>query len=152
VCYARLAFQYEQARTRTIPVVDTQTVTMCTGHLLYMRSAAVAHTISSSSGTIDTYSSDSSATCIWGPLIEKAYAKLHGCYENISKGDIAYGLMDCTGAPVTTHSIEHSNSLQNNSQTDAANTWQLLLQAQRDGSLVACYRSVAVTLVAVLMH
>jgi Calpain family cysteine protease len=106
-----------------------------------MRSAAVAHTTSSSN--INNNSS-SSATCIWGPLIEKAYAKLHGCYDNISKGDIAYGLMDCTGAPITTHSttVQHDSNLQNNSQTVVADTWQLLLQAQREGSLVACYRLV----------
>jgi Calpain family cysteine protease len=103
----------------------------------------VAHT-TSSSNSYSSSSSNSSATCIWGPLIEKAYAKLHGCYENISKGDITYGLMDCTGAPVTTHStVQQANNLQNYSQTDVADTWQLLLQAQRDGSLVACYRLVA---------
>jgi hypothetical protein len=66
--------------------------------------------------------------------------------------DITYGLMDCTGALVTTHSIvQHSSSLQQNaSQTDEAETWQLLQQAQRGGSLVACCRSVTVVRVPVM--
>lgn len=35
---------------------------------------------------------------IWVPLVEKAYAKLHGCYEAIERGTISYALCDLTGA------------------------------------------------------
>jgi hypothetical protein len=39
---------------------------------------------------------------MWISLFEKAYAKLHGCYENLNKGYVAYGLKDLTaGAPQT---------------------------------------------------
>ncbi len=34
---------------------------------------------------------------MWVPLIEKAYAKLHGCYENIESGSTASALTDLTG-------------------------------------------------------
>ena len=34
---------------------------------------------------------------MWLPLLEKAYAKAHGCYENLAKGTIQYGLKDLTG-------------------------------------------------------
>lgn len=33
----------------------------------------------------------------WVPLIEKAYAKLHGCYEAINGGSISQALVDLTG-------------------------------------------------------
>eukprot|EP01064_Diplonema_japonicum_P001454 TRINITY_DN10936_c2_g1_i2.p1 TRINITY_DN10936_c2_g1~~TRINITY_DN10936_c2_g1_i2.p1 ORF type:complete len:835 (+),score=175.50 TRINITY_DN10936_c2_g1_i2:85-2589(+) len=36
---------------------------------------------------------------LWVSLIEKAYAKIHGNYDNISSGDPAVGLSDLTGYP-----------------------------------------------------
>ena len=33
----------------------------------------------------------------WVMLVEKAYAKLHMCYENLKTGFIDYGLKDLTG-------------------------------------------------------
>lgn len=39
---------------------------------------------------------------LWPALIEKAYAKAHTCYRNLSGGFIAEGLQDLTGAPTET--------------------------------------------------
>jgi len=37
---------------------------------------------------------------MWVSLFEKAYAKLHGCYQNLNKGTVPYALKDLTaGAP-----------------------------------------------------
>jgi len=36
---------------------------------------------------------------LWGPLLEKAFAKLHGNYEAIISGDPAYSIDVLTGAP-----------------------------------------------------
>ena len=34
---------------------------------------------------------------MWVPLIEKAYAKLHGCYENLESGYVDEGIQELTG-------------------------------------------------------
>ncbi|KAJ1488535.1 hypothetical protein T484DRAFT_1616299, partial [Baffinella frigidus] len=36
---------------------------------------------------------------VWVPLVEKAYAKLHGSYHSISGGHVAEAMLDLTGLP-----------------------------------------------------
>lgn len=36
---------------------------------------------------------------LWVQLLEKAWAKLHGCYQNIESGNVGQALQDLTGAP-----------------------------------------------------
>lgn len=43
---------------------------------------------------------------MWAPLIEKAFAKIHGCYENLGLGSIEQGLRCLTGAPLLRTSLE----------------------------------------------
>jgi hypothetical protein len=42
------------------------------------------------------------------PLIEKAYAKLHGCYESLNGGLLDDGLVDLTGLVAEKINIETS--------------------------------------------
>jgi len=37
---------------------------------------------------------------LWPALVEKAYAKAHGCYDNLSGGWVWEGFIDLLGAPV----------------------------------------------------
>mmetsp|Transcript_20701 Transcript_20701/g.50828 ORF Transcript_20701/g.50828 Transcript_20701/m.50828 type:complete len:773 (+) Transcript_20701:394-2712(+) len=48
---------------------------------------------------------------LWPALIEKAYAKAHGSYANLSGGFIAEGLTDLTGAPTETVVFEREQLL-----------------------------------------
>ena len=43
---------------------------------------------------------------LWVPLLEKAYAKVHGCYKAISGGHIAEAFLDLTGAPTIVYDLE----------------------------------------------
>jgi hypothetical protein len=36
---------------------------------------------------------------LWVPLVEKAYAKLHSCYEAIESGTETNAFLDLTGCP-----------------------------------------------------
>jgi hypothetical protein len=42
----------------------------------------------------------------WLILLEKAYAKLHGCYENLIYGQVERGLRDLTGWPTFKHVLK----------------------------------------------
>jgi hypothetical protein len=42
----------------------------------------------------------------WLQLVEKAYAKLHGCYENLTYGGVDRGLRDLTGWPSFKHALD----------------------------------------------
>ncbi|CAD8108807.1 unnamed protein product [Paramecium primaurelia] len=45
----------------------------------------------------------------WVQIIEKAYAKLHTCYESLTSGDISQALFDCTGIPCTRYVIDEND-------------------------------------------
>jgi calpain len=66
----------------------------------------------SSSGT-SIFAKASSDGALWGPLLEKAFAKLHGTYEAIISGDPRHSIEVLTGAPATryTHSSYTANQL-----------------------------------------
>jgi calpain-15 len=42
---------------------------------------------------------------LWVLILEKAYAKLHGCYKNIVGGSPYEAMMDLTGCPTTSYSF-----------------------------------------------
>lgn len=49
-------------------------------------------------------------TQVWAPLIEKAVAKLHGCYESLGRGSIEQGLRCLTGEAVLRIPLNESTS------------------------------------------
>jgi hypothetical protein len=75
------------------------------------------------------YGRGKNANEIWPMLLEKAYAKLHGCYENLIGGRMTYALQDLTGGAPQTIPIDPDDAL-------------LLLQMQswaaKDTSLMGC--------------
>jgi len=64
---------------------------------------------------------------LWVPLIEKAYAKLHGNFEAIESGSITDGLVDLTGEGSEVLDIQ---------KTD--NFWNMLHQGYKSGYLMGC--------------
>eukprot|EP01119_Soliformovum_irregulare_P001002 TRINITY_DN1074_c0_g1_i3.p1 TRINITY_DN1074_c0_g1~~TRINITY_DN1074_c0_g1_i3.p1 ORF type:complete len:597 (+),score=144.14 TRINITY_DN1074_c0_g1_i3:93-1883(+) len=48
---------------------------------------------------------------MWVMLLEKAYAKLHGCYENLEGGSETYALVDLTGGVTETINVNASTDL-----------------------------------------
>lgn len=49
---------------------------------------------------------------IWVLLLEKAWAKLNGNYENIERGYNSEALRDLTGAPtLTLHTLDENNKI-----------------------------------------
>uniref|UniRef100_F6VYQ3 Calpain catalytic domain-containing protein n=1 Tax=Monodelphis domestica TaxID=13616 RepID=F6VYQ3_MONDO len=72
-----------------------------------------------------------SSTCknlFWGALLEKAYAKLSGSYEDLQIGHISEAFVDFTGGVTAT--IELANAPQN--------LWELLTRATCKRSLIGC--------------
>lgn len=63
----------------------------------------------------------------WVPILEKAYAKLHGSYAAIESGNICDGLVDLTGEVSEAMDIVHTETL-----------WKTLTTAQEEGYLMGC--------------
>jgi hypothetical protein len=77
------------------------------------------------------YGRCSDAREFWVPLVEKAYAKLHGSYESIETGSVASALIDLTGeAP---ESVVLADA-----RADLAALWSKLLHATSEGYLMGC--------------
>eukprot|EP01130_Rhizamoeba_saxonica_P016287 TRINITY_DN7499_c0_g1_i1.p1 TRINITY_DN7499_c0_g1~~TRINITY_DN7499_c0_g1_i1.p1 ORF type:complete len:1144 (-),score=258.70 TRINITY_DN7499_c0_g1_i1:25-3456(-) len=66
----------------------------------------------------------------WVPILEKAYAKLHGCYGAIESGSISDGLVDLTGEAAEALDIEPRDEF-----------WNILLNNIEQGFLMGCSQS-----------
>ena len=72
----------------------------------------------------------------WVPLIEKAYAKLHGGYDTIESGAISYALKDLTGEAVEHLQLDEPATLPCNPGMN--NLWDLLVDNIKESHLMGC--------------
>ncbi|KAM9316881.1 calpain-14-like [Gastrophryne carolinensis] len=64
----------------------------------------------------------------WGPLLEKAYAKLCGSYEDLQIGQVSEALVDFTGGVNMTVKLAQA----------PPDLWQIMVRAAHSGSLMGC--------------
>ena len=76
---------------------------------------------------------------IWVPMIEKAYAKLFGCYEALRSGSIDEAIVDMTG--LACEKIALFDAKGNFKFDDTDEFWERLLEYSRNGCLMGCSRS-----------
>eukprot|EP00736_Rhodelphis_marinus_P002744 Rmarinus@m.9918 len=72
---------------------------------------------------------------IWVMLLEKAYAKMHSCYENLISGFVDYGLRDLTGGCPMTIKLTQSPWKE---ISESGDLWNKLLYFQKEGCLMGC--------------
>ncbi len=75
----------------------------------------------------------------WVPLIEKAYAKLHGNYEILNEGRIEEALVDMTGGVAEKYDLTRADT---KAAVDSGQFWKDLRKSHQQGFLVVCENSV----------
>jgi len=80
---------------------------------------------------------------LWVPLIEKAYAKIHGCYQSLISGFLDDGLSDMTGQVSEKLTIQNpkSNTFPSKEVGDKDTFWKFLLERKADGCMMGCSTS-----------
>ncbi|CAN0425338.1 unnamed protein product, partial [Ectocarpus sp. 12 AP-2014] len=92
----------------------------------------------------------SSFADVWAPLIEKAFAKLHGCYESLGRGSIEQGLRCLTGTPLIRTpltGLEPKSDLDGGvadkeSEKRRQDLWAKMKKWHGRGCVMGCYRGV----------
>jgi hypothetical protein len=70
---------------------------------------------------------------MFGPLLEKAFAKLNECYEFLDGGDIVDSLIDMTGGVSESFSVKNANS--NAKFVEKTKLWEILFKSFQMKSL-----------------
>jgi len=82
---------------------------------------------------------------LWVGLIEKAYAKLHGCYENLTSGYIDEGIQELTGMQPEKiklqgeHDKKFPHKMIEHHYGGEDGFWHFLLDRKNDGCLMGCH-------------
>jgi hypothetical protein len=67
--------------------------------------------------------------------MEKAYAKLHGCYENLNGGSMAEALVDLTGGASEKFNLKAPETAE---LIDNSMFWKDLKKYHQQGFLIGC--------------
>lgn len=75
----------------------------------------------------------------WVPLIEKAYAKMHGSYQILCDGKIEEALVDMTGGVAEKYDLKNPETKQ---AVDSGQFWKDLKKLHQQGFIVVCENEV----------
>ena len=76
---------------------------------------------------------------MWIPLLEKAYAKLHGGYEILHGGKMTEALVDLTGEASEKYNLKDPDTA---SLVDSGEFWTMLIKYHKQGNLLGCANAV----------
>ncbi len=84
------------------------------------------------------YASSSKPFVFWVPLVEKAYAKLHGAYQALISGDLSDALTDFTGLVSEKLSVQDQGRFNAKILKDPETFWNKLVNYKKSGALMGC--------------
>ncbi|PRP85427.1 hypothetical protein PROFUN_06973 [Planoprotostelium fungivorum] len=83
------------------------------------------------------------ASEVWAILLEKAYAKLHGCYENLEGGNECHPMVDLTGATSQVIQLDQQNARLD--MLHSGKMWNKVVKWHNNGFILSCiYNSTSI--------